>query len=337
MIRKNKNMFINIQLFAGGMDPIYITLYTNDGSSILYSGDDYAGYEVTSTGLHALASDYVWTYSGNDVFLGFATSPNQTTPTYAINDYIGRSDGGTLYVVTESSQVTYEYINYNSHKVQVDSAIRDGNGNKIDAIYATKNELTAKQDTLVSGTNIKTINNESLLGSGNISISSGQATTVKINGTSITSNNEADIKTSGTYNASTNKIATMSDVPATTSSVTSGSTSALTSGGAYTNLVSDITYDSTNKKIQKTKNGSTTDLVTFGANAFNSTTIPTSYVSSVNGNTGSVTGMQTTSNLVTSISSSSTDTQYPSAKCVYDTIGDIETLLTAINSGNGVQ
>ena len=35
--------------------------------------------------------------------------------------------------------------------------------------------------------------------------------------------------------------------------------------------------------------------------------------------------MQTTSNLVTSISSSSTDTQYPSAKCVYDIVGNIET------------
>lgn len=34
--------------------------------------------------------------------------------------------------------------------------------------------------------------------------------------------------------------------------------------------------------------------------------------------------------LVTSISSSSTDAQYPSAKCVYDLIGDIETLLAAI-------
>ena len=35
-------------------------------------------------------------------------------------------------------------------------------------------------------------------------------------------------------------------------------------------------------------------------------------------------------NKVTSLSSSSTDTQYPSAKCVYDLIGDIETLLAAI-------
>ena len=41
-------------------------------------------------------------------------------------------------------------------------------------------------------------------------------------------------------------------------------------------------------------------------------------------------GKQTTSNLVTSISSSSTDTQYPSAKCVYDIVGDIETLLQGV-------
>ena len=53
-------------------------------------------------------------------------------------------------------------------------------------------------------------------------------------------------------------------------------------------------------------------------------------VSSVNGSTGTVTGIQTTSNLVTSVDSNSTDTQYPSAKCLYDLCGDIETLLAAI-------
>ena len=39
---------------------------------------------------------------------------------------------------------------------------------------------------------------------------------------------------------------------------------------------------------------------------------------------------QTTTNLVTSVSSSSTNTQYPSAKCVYDIIGDIESLLAKV-------
>lgn len=69
------------------------------------------------------------------------------------------------------------------------------------------------QDKLVSGTNIKTINNNSLLGSGNINISGGTPTDVQVNGTSITSNNVANLITNGTYNSSTNKIATMSDIP----------------------------------------------------------------------------------------------------------------------------
>ena len=39
---------------------------------------------------------------------------------------------------------------------------------------------------------------------------------------------------------------------------------------------------------------------------------------------------QLNSNLVTTMDSSSTDAQYPSAKCVYDIIGDVESLLSSI-------
>lgn len=41
-------------------------------------------------------------------------------------------------------------------------------------------------------------------------------------------------------------------------------------------------------------------------------------------------GSEESSNKVTSISASSTDTQYPSAKCVYDMVGSVESLLAAI-------
>ena len=48
--------------------------------------------------------------------------------------------------------------------------------------------------------------------------------------------------------------------------------------------------------------------------------------------------IQTTSNKVTSLSSDSTDNQYPSAKCVYDLIGDINSVLSLLttpsNGGN---
>lgn len=43
-----------------------------------------------------------------------------------------------------------------------------------------------------------------------------------------------------------------------------------------------------------------------------------------------ISGKENTSNKVTNLSSSSTDTQYPSAKCVYDLVGNIESLLAAI-------
>lgn len=41
-----------------------------------------------------------------------------------------------------------------------------------------KPDFSLKQDTLVSGTNIKTINGSSILGSGNINISGGEAISV---------------------------------------------------------------------------------------------------------------------------------------------------------------
>ena len=53
---------------------------------------------------------------------------------------------------------------------------------------ATQSAVNAKQDALVSGTNIKTINNESILGSGNISISGGTSSII-LEGTYTTPSN----------------------------------------------------------------------------------------------------------------------------------------------------
>jgi len=56
---------------------------------------------------------------------------------------------------------------------------------------ATQSALNAKQDTLVSGTNIKTINGTSVLGSGNIAISSA----VAWGGVTGTLSNQTDLQT----------------------------------------------------------------------------------------------------------------------------------------------
>lgn len=66
----------------------------------------------------------------------------------------------------------------------------------------------------------------------------------------------------------------------------------------------------------------------------NKPTIPTSTSDLINDSgyitDSSISNMQTTANLVTSVSSLSTDTQYPSAKLFYDTVGDVETLINAL-------
>lgn len=58
---------------------------------------------------------------------------------------------------------------------------------------AKKTDLSSKQDLLVSGENIKTINNETLLGEGNINL----VADVKVDGNSVVENNVAIIDLSG--------------------------------------------------------------------------------------------------------------------------------------------
>ena len=70
-------------------------------------------------------------------------------------------------VPTKTSQLTND-SQYQT-KANLDTAL---------ATKADKSSLASKQDKLVSGTNIKTINNQSILGSGNISIESGTSITV---------------------------------------------------------------------------------------------------------------------------------------------------------------
>lgn len=158
-------------------------------------------------------------------------------------------------------------------KQQMESAIQQ---NTDDIIVLQNN----KQDVLISGENIKTINNESILGSGNIEIGGGGGGTSnynaltnkpKINNVELKGNkslNDLGIQPAGNY-------ALKSEIPTVPTKVS-----------AFTN---DAGYLTTHQDIS---------------------------------------GKENTSNKVTSISSSSTDTQYPSAKAVYSYINSL--------NGNGV-
>ena len=108
----------------------------------------------------------------------------------------------------------------------------------------------------------------------------------------------------------------------------------------FTNGTNTVTSNNSgtvnNATLTIQKNGSTVN--TFTANASNNVTanitVPTATSDLINDSgyitNSAIANMQTTSNLVTSISSSSTDSQYPSAKCLYDLLGDVETLLQAV-------
>lgn len=91
-----------------------------------------------------------------------------------------------------------------------------------------------------------------------------------------------------------------------------------------------VSTDALTKLIQLVKSAfvSKTDVIT--TSEVTLATVATSGSYNDLSNKPSLSSYQTIANLVTSVSSSSTDTQYPSAKCVYDIVGDVETLINAL-------
>lgn len=101
-------------------------------------------------------------------------------------------------------------------------------GNQDKSIIANAQAIQGKQDKLVSGTNIKTINNQSLLGSGNISIEGGGSTVVVDDALSDTSENPVQNKVITTrvtsIESSLGSKANASDIPTKVSQLENDST-----------------------------------------------------------------------------------------------------------------
>lgn len=99
----------------------------------------------------------------------------------------------------------YNGTSWEEMPITADKATADGDGNTISTTYAKKanvytntetdSKLSAKQDKLVSGTNIKTINGSNILGSGNITISASvpTASSTTLGGIKIGFNNPSDL------------------------------------------------------------------------------------------------------------------------------------------------
>lgn len=110
-------------------------------------------------------------YSGSSV-AWLSNKPCVMTRTYTNGAWTNWTTAQSAVIVSSGGSGDLEIQDENNHVL-----IRFENGHvrtkyfysgDLDALFA------AKQNTLVSGTNIKTINNQSLLGGGNISVSAGQ-------------------------------------------------------------------------------------------------------------------------------------------------------------------
>ena len=158
--------------------------------------------------------------------------------------------------------------------------------------YYTKGEtdtlLGQKQPTLVSGTNIKTINNESLLGEGNIDIQGGSSVNVVQDIGTSTSDVMSQAAVRNAFNTYTISPNYDGGIPIGWSWI-------------RPNGSNGIHNFSINGKLPLSMQQSDTDVNTI----FNFHLVETSAVT-------------------TSVSSTSTDTQVPSAKAVYDQLGGLK-------------
>jgi hypothetical protein len=251
-----------------------VNIKTINNNNLLGSGN----IEITSpeytagTGININNHIISNTITSYDDLSDTPTIPNKTSDLINDEDFVSEDDLAEV-------AFTGSYNSLSDTPVIPDSTsdlINDSNfitSNEVSTEIQTA--ISTKQDTLVSGTNIKTINNNSLLGSGNINISGGTPTDVQINGTSIVSNNTANIITESAYNSNTNKIATKNDIPTNTSQLTNNS-------GFIDNTVNNlVNYPLSSSLSSVATSGSYNDLS-------NKPTIPTT-TSELTNNSGFIT------------------------------------------------
>ena len=148
-----------------------------------YSGGtniDITDHIISVTGITIPTSNTAFT---NDA--GYVTSGEVETQITSKGYITGFTETDPVFQASAASGITSQDItNWNA---KLDSSALNPYYTSAQTDTAINNATSGKQDTLVSGTNIKTINNQSLLGSGNIEIQGGSG------GGSYTAGNNIDI------------------------------------------------------------------------------------------------------------------------------------------------
>ena len=147
--------------------PTSNTAFTNDAGYITSSALD--GYATTGDVQTATNDMATKTWVGNQ---GYLTEHQSLSNYYTKSETSGATEISTALASKADTATTYT-------KTEVDNAITAA--------------TSTKQDTLVSGTNIKTINNTSILGSGNIEIQGGGGKSIEAGrGITVTTGETAD-------------------------------------------------------------------------------------------------------------------------------------------------
>ena len=123
------------------------------------------------------------------------TSENPVQNKVITNAINGKQDAGDYALKSEIPDISglatktelsgkLDTVTYNSEKASFETKENAAATYQVKGDYATTAQLKSKQDTLVSGTNIKTINGNSLLGEGDITIQAGGTVDTEMSDTS---------------------------------------------------------------------------------------------------------------------------------------------------------
>ena len=91
----------------------------------------------------------------------------------SLEGYLTETEASETYATKQALGNKLDTATYNSEKASFETKENAAATYQVKGNYATKQEIAGKQDTLVSGTNIKTINGNSVLGAGDITIQAG--------------------------------------------------------------------------------------------------------------------------------------------------------------------
>ena len=91
----------------------------------------------------------------------------------SLEGYLTETKASETYATKQALGNKLDTATYNSEKAGFETKENAAATYQVKGDYATKQEIAGKQDTLVSGTNIKTINGETILGAGDIVIQAG--------------------------------------------------------------------------------------------------------------------------------------------------------------------